>query len=138
MIDAVATARRRPLQWREMQNRRGSGLPKQSWSSQILNSPSRPSSTGWPHPVLNVPTITRFASSLTGTARSRAWLSTRPSWLGIEHFDGTRFFNPGQPSTDRGLVDILRWRLTSAAAHWPKSVAVTTAKPDGRVSGLRI
>src|SRR5215471_16929524 len=35
-----------------------------------------------------------------------------------EHFDGTRFFNPGQPSTDRGLVDILRWRLTSAAARW--------------------
>ena len=55
-----------------------------------------------------------------------------------EHFDGTRFSNPGQPSTDRGLVDVLRWRLTSAAAHWPKSVAVTTAKPDGRVSGLRI
>jgi len=39
-----------------------------------------------------------------------------------EHFDGTRFFNPGQPSTDRGLVDVLRWRLTSAAARWPKSV----------------
>src|SRR5215470_1108722 len=53
-------------------------------------------------------------------------------------FRWTRFFNPGQPSTDRGLVDILRWRLTSAAAHWPKSVAVTTAKPAGRVSGLRI
>ena len=55
-----------------------------------------------------------------------------------EHFDGTRFFNPGQPSTDRGLVDVLRWRLTSAAARWPKSVPVTPAKPDERVSGLRI
>src|SRR5215467_6011835 len=55
-----------------------------------------------------------------------------------EHFDGTRFFNPGQPSTDRGLVDILRWRLTSAAARWPKSVPVTPVMPDKRVSGLRI
>ena len=55
-----------------------------------------------------------------------------------EHFDGTRFSNPGQPSTDRGLVDVLRWRLTSAAARWPKSVPVTPAKPDERVSGLRI
>src|SRR5215467_5187906 len=55
-----------------------------------------------------------------------------------EHFDGTRFFNPGQPSTDRGPIDILRWRLTSAAARWPKSVPVTPAKPDKRVSGLRI
>jgi pimeloyl-ACP methyl ester carboxylesterase len=55
-----------------------------------------------------------------------------------EHFDGTRFLNPGQPSTDRGLVDVLRWRLTSAAARWPKSVPVTPAKPDERVSGLRI
>jgi hypothetical protein len=54
-----------------------------------------------------------------------------------QHFDETRFFNPGQPSTDRGLVDVLRWRLTSAAARWPKSVPVTPAKPDERVSGLR-
>ncbi len=25
-----------------------------------------------------------------------------------DHFDGSRFFNPGQPSTDKGLFDILR------------------------------
>src|SRR5262249_19116033 len=31
-----------------------------------------------------------------------------------------------------------RWRLTSVAARWPKSVPVTPAKPDERVSGLRI
>ncbi|MEJ8630211.1 hypothetical protein P0F65_10840 [Sphingomonas sp. I4] len=28
-----------------------------------------------------------------------------------DHFDGTRFFNPGQPDTDRGLRAILRWKL---------------------------
>jgi hypothetical protein len=53
-----------------------------------------------------------------------------------EHFDRTRFLNPGQPSTDRGLVDVLRWRLMSAAARWPKSVPVTPANPDKGVSDL--
>lgn len=28
-----------------------------------------------------------------------------------DHFDGTRFFNPRQPSTDRTLADGLRWKL---------------------------
>src|SRR5215469_1446397 len=55
-----------------------------------------------------------------------------------DHFDGTRFFSACQASADRGLLDILRWRLTSAAARWPKFVPVTPAKPDERVSGLRI
>ncbi|MBV8831528.1 MAG: MBL fold metallo-hydrolase [Acidobacteriaceae bacterium] len=55
-----------------------------------------------------------------------------------DHFDGTRFFSAVQASADRGLLDILRWRLTSAAARWPKFVPVTPAKPDERVSDLRI
>jgi len=53
-----------------------------------------------------------------------------------DHFDGTRFFNPGQPSTDRGLHAILRWKLAGAAAKWPASVPVTPAKPEARVDGL--
>jgi integrase len=52
VIDAVATARRRPLQWREMQNRRGSGLSKtvlklpdlEQSKSAVLNSLTSPSS----------------------------------------------------------------------------------------------
>ena len=55
-----------------------------------------------------------------------------------DHFDGTRFFNPGQPSTDRGLRDMLRWKLAGAAARWPASVAVTPARPDARVDSLRV
>jgi len=55
-----------------------------------------------------------------------------------DHFDGTRFFNPGQPSTDRGLSDILRWKLAARAARWPKSVPVTPAKPAAQVDGLSI
>lgn len=55
-----------------------------------------------------------------------------------DHFDGTRFFNPGQPSTDRGLPAMLRWKLAGGAARWPASVPVTPAKPERRVAGLRI
>ncbi|MDP1026482.1 MBL fold metallo-hydrolase [Sphingomonas sp. KR1UV-12] len=55
-----------------------------------------------------------------------------------DHFDGTRFFNPGQPGTDRGLRDMLRWKLAGGAARWPRSVPVTTARPPARVDGIRI
>ncbi|BAI98725.1 membrane protein [Sphingobium sp. TA15] len=46
-----------------------------------------------------------------------------------DHFDGLRFFNPGQASTDRGLGDLLRWRLGKRAAPWPRSVPVTPTRP---------
>jgi L-ascorbate metabolism protein UlaG (beta-lactamase superfamily) len=55
-----------------------------------------------------------------------------------DHFDGVRFFNPGKPSVDRGLADVLRWKLGSRAAIWPRSVPVTPAKPSPRVDRLRI
>jgi len=55
-----------------------------------------------------------------------------------DHFDGVRFFNPGQPSTDRGLKDMLRWKLAGGAAKWPAAVPVTPAKPELRVAGLRV
>ncbi|WP_294236105.1 MBL fold metallo-hydrolase [uncultured Sphingomonas sp.] len=53
-----------------------------------------------------------------------------------DHFDGTRFFNPGQESTDRGLRAILRWKLGGRPAKWPVSVPVTPARPEVRVEGL--
>jgi L-ascorbate metabolism protein UlaG (beta-lactamase superfamily) len=55
-----------------------------------------------------------------------------------DHFDGTRFFNPGQPATDRGLRDMLRWKLAGGAQTWPAMVPVTQVRPDARVAGLRI
>jgi L-ascorbate metabolism protein UlaG (beta-lactamase superfamily) len=55
-----------------------------------------------------------------------------------DHFDGSRFFNPGQPSTDRTLADGLRWKLGSRPTPWPRAVAVTPVRPDARVAGLRI
>ena len=55
-----------------------------------------------------------------------------------DHFDGTRFFNPGQPATDRGVRDMLRWKLAGGTTKWPTSVPVTQARPEPRVSGLRV
>lgn len=55
-----------------------------------------------------------------------------------DHFDGTRFFNPGQPATDRSLAEVVRWQAARGAARWPRSVPVTLARPETRVDGLRI
>jgi L-ascorbate metabolism protein UlaG (beta-lactamase superfamily) len=54
-----------------------------------------------------------------------------------DHFDGLRFFNPDHPDTDRGLRDLLRWKLKETAAPWPGSVPVRQTIPDPSVSGLR-
>ena len=53
-----------------------------------------------------------------------------------DHFDGTRFFNPG-PLTDKSLVDVLRWRFSSKFAQWPKQVAIEANVPEARVAGCR-
>jgi L-ascorbate metabolism protein UlaG (beta-lactamase superfamily) len=55
-----------------------------------------------------------------------------------DHFDGVRFFNPGQATEDRGLRDVLRWKLAGGAAKWPPSVAIDPAEPEARVAGLRV
>jgi L-ascorbate metabolism protein UlaG (beta-lactamase superfamily) len=59
------------------------------------------------------------------------------SGLPSDHFDGVRFFNPDHPDTDRGLRDLLRWKLKGTAAPWPRSVPVQQTIPDPRVAGLR-
>ena len=35
-----------------------------------------------------------------------------------DHFDGTRFFNPGG-ARPRGLLDLARWRLAERREDWP-------------------
>lgn len=55
-----------------------------------------------------------------------------------DHFDGVRFFNPGQISTDRSLRDIWRWRRSSQPAQWPISVPIKPVVPDKNVEDLRI
>ena len=55
-----------------------------------------------------------------------------------DHFDGERFFNPGHPATDKGLSDILGWKLKETAARWPRAVDVRQAVPEPRVAGALV
>ncbi|NDW06232.1 hypothetical protein GTK09_17570 [Jiella sp. 40Bstr34] len=55
-----------------------------------------------------------------------------------DHFDGTRFFNPGQPRTDRRFKDLLKWQFSGERAKWPDHLPVEPATPAARVAGLRV
>jgi L-ascorbate metabolism protein UlaG (beta-lactamase superfamily) len=55
-----------------------------------------------------------------------------------DHFDGKRFFNPGEPGTDRTLKQVLRWRRSVPDNPWPGLVEVTPVVPDARVEGLSV
>ncbi len=56
-----------------------------------------------------------------------------------DHFDGTRFFNPGG-TAPRGGLDLLRWQFGGGRALWPEAVenAAGTAAPPARVEDLRV
>lgn len=53
-----------------------------------------------------------------------------------DHFDGTRFFNPGGDAP-RGFRDLLRWQFSGNRAGWPDTVGVVRAVPEPEVAGLR-
>jgi L-ascorbate metabolism protein UlaG (beta-lactamase superfamily) len=40
-----------------------------------------------------------------------------------DHFNGKTFFYPGERA-ERGLLDVVKWKLTSRAARWPAHVAI--------------
>ncbi len=51
------------------------------------------------------------------------------------HFDGTRYFNPDAPQA-RGLLDVLRWKLSSRPEKSPRFVPdVEPSKPPSSVEG---
>jgi len=54
-----------------------------------------------------------------------------------DHFDGTRFFNPGGEAP-RGFGDLLRWQLGGGKAGWPDEVAVEQVRPEAEVADLRV
>ena len=58
-------------------------------------------------------------------------------WRGpvTDHFDGVRFRNLGPPPQFHGTRDMLRWKLTSKPAVWPKSVPGTPVVPAARIAG---
>ena len=53
---------------------------------------------------------------------------TNPYYSGppSDHFDGTRFFNPGQPATDKPLAELLRWQTGPRPARGPFRSEVNT------------
>ena len=54
-----------------------------------------------------------------------------------DHFDGTRFFNPGG-TPPGGFGDLLRWQFGGGRADWPDAVAVTQRAPEAEVADLRV
>lgn len=54
-----------------------------------------------------------------------------------DHFDGTRFFNPGG-TPPNSFGDLLRWQREGGRAEWPGTVPVTPARPAPQVQDLTI
>src|SRR5918993_5348326 len=55
-----------------------------------------------------------------------------------DHFDGVRFFSPGQPQ-DKGLTELLRWQLGGGRKDWPEGFpSPFRDKPPASVEGLRV
>ena len=62
------------------------------------------------------------------TSEFKTCITARMSFPLSDHCNGKTFFNPGERA-ERGLLDLLRWKLTSHAAHWPQWVDVTPSRP---------
>ncbi|GGE02622.1 hypothetical protein GCM10011529_06360 [Polymorphobacter glacialis] len=56
-----------------------------------------------------------------------------------DHFDGQRFFNPGQESTDRSLAELLRWQRSGKRVPWPRQAPpIVPVVPPARSTSLRV
>jgi L-ascorbate metabolism protein UlaG (beta-lactamase superfamily) len=56
-----------------------------------------------------------------------------------DHFNGKQFYLAGLPSTDKSLLQLLRWKMFSRPARWPETIPARSGlKPDTRVDALRI
>jgi L-ascorbate metabolism protein UlaG (beta-lactamase superfamily) len=56
-----------------------------------------------------------------------------------DHFDGKQFYHARLPSTDKSLIDLLRWQFFGKRSTWPKTVPARSGiKPAPAVDGLRI
>ena len=55
-----------------------------------------------------------------------------------DHFDGTRFFNPGGAAPS-GFRDMLRWQMSGERQRWPRRLpAPEPARPEARVTDLSV
>ncbi len=69
-----------------------------------------------------------------GTLRNRYYAGPL-----TDHFDGTRFFHPGLSSSDKSLLEVLKWKMQGKRSPWPKAVpARTGVRPAERIAGLQV
>src|ERR671916_636731 len=55
-----------------------------------------------------------------------------------DHFDGVRFFSPGQPQ-DKGFFELMRWQFGGGRKAWPEAFpSPFRDKPPAAVPGLRV
>jgi L-ascorbate metabolism protein UlaG (beta-lactamase superfamily) len=55
-----------------------------------------------------------------------------------DHFDGVRFFSPGQPQ-DKGILELLRWQLGGGRTPWPEAYqSPFRDKPPAASQSLRV
>jgi L-ascorbate metabolism protein UlaG (beta-lactamase superfamily) len=79
-------------------------------------------------------------AALGGAAYAAVARARNPYYGGpsTDHFDGVRFFTPGQPP-DKGLAELLRWQLGGGRANWPETFPNPFQdRPPARVDGLRV
>jgi L-ascorbate metabolism protein UlaG (beta-lactamase superfamily) len=79
-------------------------------------------------------------AALGGLGVLAAARSRNPYYQGptTDHFDGLRFFMPGQPQ-DKGLLELLRWQLGGGRKEWPEAYpSPFRDRPPARVDGLRV
>ena len=79
------------------------------------------------------------AAGIGGAVLAQGGKNVNPYYSGpdSDHFDGTRFFNPGGEAP-RGFTDLLRWQFGGGKMDWPDTVETTQSKPDPRVDDLRV
>ncbi len=56
-----------------------------------------------------------------------------------DHFDSERFYHPGLPSSDKSLLDLLRWQFLGRRSVWPKTVSARSGiRPAASEEGLKV
>jgi L-ascorbate metabolism protein UlaG (beta-lactamase superfamily) len=84
--------------------------------------------------------VAGLTALVAGVLPDRASARTNAYYQGpvSDHFDGTRFFNPGSKDEDHGLADVLRWQLSSRATAWPGALPATVLDhPPARLEESR-
>ena len=84
---------------------------------------------------IGVPAAAAVGAGYVMAARSRNRYYDGPV---SDHFDGVRFFSPGQPQ-DKGLLELMRWQLGSGRKEWPEIFASPFRdRPPATFEGLRV